>query len=240
MDLHPERIVPDETAPGVVEHHLAKYRFALRQGLAPPVLDAASGVGYATSFVASSISATTVGVDLSPDAISIAGANYKEQGPAYFTRSDVTKLPFTDDAFGSVVGFETIEHIGDQDGYLAEIRRVLRAGGPFVCSTPYTAVTDTSPANPFHVLELNPQDFEALLRSHFDDVELYSQVRLDSGRARVLRRLDFLGLRRRVPAQVLALAGRASGTPPTALREAADFAVVPGIENATEVLAVCR
>lgn len=240
MSLHPERIVPAETSIGVIEHHLAKYRFALEQDLRSPTLDAACGVGYATAFLAESGAHPAVGVDISGEAMETASKQYGSIHGVTFARSDVTRLPFPDNVFGSVVGFETVEHVPDQERYLREVRRVLRRDGCFVCSTPYVPTTDTSPANPFHVLELDPSDFCSLLGRHFGQVELFSQIRMDTNRARGLRRLDVLGLRRRLPPQLLALAGKAAGTPPTSLRQASDFAIVAGVQAATEVLAVCR
>ena len=57
----------------------------------------------------------------------------------------------------AVVSFETIEHFDRQDDFLREVRRVLRPDGSFIVSTPDRDVYSPagSPANPFHVHELN-------------------------------------------------------------------------------------
>jgi SAM-dependent methyltransferase len=240
MTGHPERITPDETPTGVIEHHLAKYRFAIGHDLGDLVLDAACGVGYASAFAAGATSAHLVGVDIAGDAMAVAARRYRS-ARCGFVRADVTRLPLRDGTFTGALGFETVEHITGQDEYLSEIRRVLRSGGTFVCSTPFVTRTDTAPANPFHVLELDPADFEVLLRRHFDGVALYSQRRTDTRRARALRRADLAGIRRRLPPGLLRLAGRAVGTPATADRAAEDFEIVAGVAaDATEILAVCR
>ena len=46
--IHPERIVPDETEPGIVAIHLKRYEFALSYCTGRDVLNAGCGVGYGT------------------------------------------------------------------------------------------------------------------------------------------------------------------------------------------------
>lgn len=237
---HPERILPSETPVGIIEHHLAKYRFAAAQGLPGPILDVACGVGYASEFLTTETGHWTVGVDISSEAMAVAAEQYLTPSGASFAQADATRLPFPDGCFASAVGFETVEHVPDQLGYVREVRRVLRPGGLFVCSTPYVKETDPAPDNPFHVLELDADDLASLLRNCFNDVTLYTQTRIDTNRARTFRSLDVLGIRRHLPTRLLRAAGRAVGTPPTVLRQANDFAVIPGAHPGTEIIAVCR
>jgi ubiquinone/menaquinone biosynthesis C-methylase UbiE len=44
--------------------------------------------------------------------------------------------PLPDASFDAVWAGETIEHVLDTEGWLSEVRRVLRSGGPLVLSTP--------------------------------------------------------------------------------------------------------
>ena len=46
------------------------------------------------------------------------------------------ELPFAEDAFDLVWLGETIEHVADVAGMLAEVRRVLRWGGELLLTTP--------------------------------------------------------------------------------------------------------
>ena len=72
---HPERIVPDETEPGIVALHLKRYEFALPYCRGASVLDAGCGVGYGTAHLAR-VAERVVGVDVSDDAVSYARAHY--------------------------------------------------------------------------------------------------------------------------------------------------------------------
>jgi len=50
----------------------------------------------------------------------------------------VPALPFRDGAFDQVVCLDYLEHVDDDDGTLAEIRRVLKPGGRLILITPHT------------------------------------------------------------------------------------------------------
>ena len=46
------------------------------------------------------------------------------------------RLGFADATFDLVLSFDVFEHIADSDAHLAEVRRVLRAGGAYALQTP--------------------------------------------------------------------------------------------------------
>jgi SAM-dependent methyltransferase len=234
----PERIVPDETAPGIVAIHLKRYEFALPWCAGKEVLDAGCGVGYGTAELATA-ALRAVGVDRSEDAVEYARRRYAAPN-VEFRVGDVTALPDEDATYDVVCSFETIEHLPDREAFVREIARVLRPGGVFVCSTPRADETREHPDNPFHEVELSAADFEQLLRGSFREVELYGQRRLQTTRHRLLQRLDVLGLRKRLgflrPASRVLL-----GTPAMAEVTGDGLAIEPGsLEEASELVAVCR
>lgn len=237
MNHHPERIVPDRTEPGIVAIHLKRYEFARPFCAGKDVLDAGCGVGYGTAHLAEA-ARRVVGVDVAADAIAYARAHYAAPN-VDFVQADVLSLPFEDESFDVVCSFETIEHVRDAEALVAELRRVLRADGTCVVSTPRVERTTRTPDNPFHVLELAPDDFAALLRRRFDDIELYGQRRLQTTRHRALQHLDVLGLRKRLT--FLRPASRLLGTPPMAEVRLDQIAIDRGaLADASELVAVCR
>ena len=234
---YPERIVPDETSPGIVALHLKRYEFARSWCGERTVLDAGCGVGYGTAHLAE-VAASVVGVDRDEDAISYARERYARPN-VEFRVGNLLDLDAAGDSFDVVCSFETIEHLDDVEAFLAEVVRVLRPDGVFLVSTPCVEETTVSPENPFHRVELSPRDLEALLGRFFREVELYGQRRLQTARHRLMQRVDVLGLRRRLPrARGLA---RVLGTAPTA-EVTSDGIVIErgGLDRASELVAVCR
>jgi SAM-dependent methyltransferase len=74
-----------------------------------------------------------------------------------------------------VVSFETLEHISDATRFLRECRRILTPNGIFICSTPNRMVNRWMGPNRFHLREVRPDEFAAMLRELFVDIQLYSQ-----------------------------------------------------------------
>jgi ubiquinone/menaquinone biosynthesis C-methylase UbiE len=232
---YPERIVPDETEHGIVALHLKRYVFAEPWCQDRDVLDIACGVGYGTAHLAPAAS-TIVGADLSEKAIDYARSRYPAPNATYVV-ADAAALPFERASFDTVCSFETLEHLPDRDAYLAEVVRVLRRGGTYLVSTPHAVRTTEHPDNPFHTIELDRGDFEALLRRYFANVDLWGQHRRQTRRHRAMQRLDLLGLRRRL--SFLRGASAIVGTAPTAEVTLDGIVVDRDLKRAKALIAVC-
>ncbi len=155
--------------------HLHRYMLARHLCRDRHVLDIASGEGYGSALLAQ-VAASVVGVEVAPEVVAHATANYRAENLRYRV-GDARQIPLEDASVDVVVSFETIEHFAAHDRFLAEIRRVLRPGGLVIISTPdrdsYSPADQ--PANPHHALELTRVEFEALMQGHFGQVETWWQ-----------------------------------------------------------------
>ena len=233
---HPERIIPDETEPGVVALHLKRYAFAEPWCAGRDVLDVACGAGYGTAALAES-ARSVVGGDLDEGAIAYAARRYGRPN-VRFEVVDAQALPYGAASFDTVCSFETIEHLDRPEALVREAARVLRPDGTWLVSTPQADETTHTPANPFHRVEFARDDFVRLLEVGFAHVELYGQRRLETTSHRLLRRLDVLGLRRR--SRLLRRASAVTGTPAIEFATADDVVIErTGLDRASELYAVC-
>jgi SAM-dependent methyltransferase len=234
---HPERIIPDETEPGVVAWHLKRYEFAVPYCAGKDVLDAGCGAGYGSARLAE-VARRVLGVDANEAAVVYARSRYAQQD-LEFREGDLQALHLDDASFDVICAFETIEHLREPDLFLAHAVRLLRRpAGVMLVSTPRADETSERPENPFHEVELSRADFEALLRRFFPRVELYGQRRLQTARHRAMQRVDVLGLRRRLG--FLRPATRLLGTPPTSEMTLDDIEIAADAVDSGDVLvALC-
>lgn len=176
LDFTGERFTPECVREMWYEHW---HRYALAQPLVAGrrVLDAACGEGYGSAFLAAGAAEVT-GVDVDAQTIDHARRRYGGRPGLEFRHGSVTALPLADASVDVVVSFETIEHLDEQARMLSEFDRVLAPGGCLLISSPdrhaYNAQGDGQP-NPFHVRELDRDEFTALLRPHFPALRLYGQ-----------------------------------------------------------------
>lgn len=177
LEFTGERFTPESVREIWYEH---LHRYVLAAGLVKglKVLDAACGEGYGSDLLARTAAHVT-GVDVSESAIRHARQRYENaaQGRLQFSQSDVTGLPFDDDSFDAIVSFETLEHLDSQKQMLAEFRRVLKPHGWLLISTPDRTEYNRHAAepNPWHVRELEKDDFTSLLETRFPARRLLGQ-----------------------------------------------------------------
>ena len=94
------------------------------------VLEVGCGWGELAEWIESETGAEIVAIDLSPRMVDLAVERGVDARVA-----DVQELPFADGEFDLVVAAWMLYHVPDLERGLAEIARVLRAGGTFVAAT---------------------------------------------------------------------------------------------------------
>jgi SAM-dependent methyltransferase len=170
-----ERVIPGQVDIDLLNEHMARYAFAARLARGKRALDAGCGAGYGSAELAKS-AASVVGLDVAPEAVAFARANYASPN-LRFEQASCAALPHPAGAFDLVVAFEVIEHIENWREFLQEVRRVLAPTGQFIVSTPnllyYTESRGPDGANPFHVHEFTFEEFRDELRSIFPHVALF-------------------------------------------------------------------
>jgi ubiquinone/menaquinone biosynthesis C-methylase UbiE len=176
-----ERLVIGQCFPRIEQEHLKRYEFATGYVAGKDVLDIACGSGYGSAMLADSGAKSVTGVDLSPEAVESATANFG-RGNVRFAVGDVQRLTDIPDAsFDLIASFETIEHVPDDRAYVDETARVLRPGGMLLVSTPDRRLGSIGPrlrkvpSNPFHVREYTRKELIDLLSRRFEIVEEFGQ-----------------------------------------------------------------
>lgn len=130
------------------------------------LLEAGSGEGYGACLLRDAGAQVTA---LDYDAYSVDHARAAYPGLTV-VRGNLVSLPFDDAGFDTVVSLQTIEHLWDQDAFIAECHRVLRPGGDLWISTPNTLTFP--PGNIYHPKELTAAELRAVVGAHFGEVEL--------------------------------------------------------------------
>jgi SAM-dependent methyltransferase len=184
-----ERAVPDtaewaELAPP----HLARYLFAVDFARGKRVLDAGTGSGYGAALLKMQGAASVQAIDIDAETIRQAQERFPLEGVT-FAEDDCETLARTTEPFDLICNFENIEHLGHPDRFLAAAARRLSPDGVLLISTPDRATTPPfvqgKPANPFHVQEWYRDEFQALLTTHFEAVDLRVQVQTTALQSRI-------------------------------------------------------
>lgn len=185
MDFTGERYIPGIGGNIALEHE-HRYRFCLELVRGRKVLDIACGEGYGSDLLAT-VAQSVHGVDIDEQTVHHAANRYKRAN-LVFSVGSCTSIPLPDRSVDVVVSFETIEHHDKHEEMMSEIRRVLVPGGALIISSPDKRVYSDQRnfKNQFHVKELYADEFSRLLKSHFQNVEMFGQ-RIVYGSALVLQ-----------------------------------------------------
>lgn len=148
-------------------------RYALAAELVRPgdtVLDCACGLGYGSAILAAqSRGGEFIGVDLDPETIAYARANFSQRYGIDYCTGSATDLSFIEDnSIDFLVSFETIEHLEDYSAFLDEAYRVLKPDGRLIASVPNLWVDETGhDPNPYHFHAFDYDKFRETISSRF-------------------------------------------------------------------------
>jgi ubiquinone/menaquinone biosynthesis C-methylase UbiE len=171
-----ERMIPTMKNALIVIEHLHRYALAQRFCDGKTVLDIACGEGYGSDLLAQQAE-KVIGVDIDPFVVKHAADTYKRENLSFLVGS-TDAIPVASNSMDVVVSFETLEHHDKHEEMMQEIKRVLKADGMLIISTPdrkyYSDVTRFK--NPYHVKELYSDEFRKILNKYFPFVKLIGQT----------------------------------------------------------------
>lgn len=102
---------------------------------------------------------------------------------------DMTRSTLPGASFAGAVAVEVIEHVADDDAFVAQVSRVVEPGGFAYLTTPNGEWVKNEPPyfNPDHLRHYTRAELADLLGRHFDEVEVVYAVRTGRARSRGLR-----------------------------------------------------
>jgi SAM-dependent methyltransferase len=103
-----------------------------------------------------------------------------------YTFDDLTRTSLDRSSFDLAAAVEVIEHVEDDDIFVANLRSVLKDGGCAVLTTPNGDVVRNN--NPDHVRHYKKEEMSELLRRHFRQVDVSYAVMQDEDLRRGMHR----------------------------------------------------
>lgn len=214
LNMTGERVVPEDVRTleehlGYLRHLFAYKEVSSRLNEDDRVLEIGGGEGYGTRMLAGACS-EVVALDIEPGVVEYANDRYGTTN-CRFELYDGHRLPYGEASFNAVVSFQVIEHIQDDDHFVAEVHRVLKPGGTAYITTPNRETRlkpGQRPWNRFHIREYNQDSLAKLLNRYFESVTVDGVsavdeiIRLEARRVRqgpLLRFALSLGLRKLIP-----------------------------------------
>ncbi|UVT14218.1 MAG: class I SAM-dependent methyltransferase [Nitrospira sp.] len=210
------------------------------------ILDLSCGTGYGADYLGARAD-RIVGIDCVPSVVAKSRTDYPRCN-VDFLAMDGCALGFRDESFDCIVSQDTIEHIQDDQRFVAELTRVLKPQGMLIIFTPHGKGRGVIPGDPYHVREYTADEFEALLAPYFSIIRWYGRrqgrrlMAVEQSMDRV-RQWDPSGLRNCVPRPIRhwigGLISRWHGGPPLDEIVPADIEYGEGIAEDTNLIGVC-
>ena len=147
----------------------ARYQMIARRVTKGQVLDVGAGDGYLAGLVAGRCE-RVVALEYEPSGVELAREMLAPISNIEIHQGNIYKIPNADNSFDVIMMADVIEHLHAPERAIAELARVVRAGGVLLVTTPKwrpDRVWDKR-----HVKEFLPEELEALLLNDFEQVEL--------------------------------------------------------------------
>lgn len=142
-------------------------------------MDIACGSGYGTHMVAKAckkgIADEIIAVDVNAETIAYARKRYHHQLITYQVEDALDPtLPEKLGYFDTILSFETIEHLREDQLFMRSLQQLLKPGGTLVLSSPFGLGRGKPCNSPFHFHQYTKQEFYELF-TDFAQVDFYFQ-----------------------------------------------------------------
>ncbi len=167
--------------------------------------------GYGTQYLAG-YTQSTIGIDYSEATIAEARKKHAAKTNLSFMSGSVPPIPLPDESVDVLTAFQFIEHIHERNAFMRDVKRVLKPGGIFICSTPNAKMSIAR--NPCHVHEFTFDEMEKETKSIFPKFDLLgvqgnekvNKYYADNAAwAKKILKWDPLGIHKIIPASLLVL-----------------------------------
>ena len=158
--------------------HLSIYHFALKFAEGRRVLDAGSGAGYGSAYLARH-GAKVLAFDAGAVAIEHSRRRYAGDSVTFEIADLNAPLGLGDGVFDLVFSSNVFEHVGNVDGLAAECARVMAPGGVTIVAVPpicSAAAVAADMENQFHVHHIPPTAWHSKLLRFFENVRCHAHV----------------------------------------------------------------
>ena len=204
MSIFTTEITSDKIPSDNPLHHRLLSAYAIvEKYIIGDVLELGCGEGRGIDIILKK-SKTFTAVDKITKAIDILSEKYPDE--KFISTSFPPLIDIDENTFDTVISFQVIEHIRDDNLFLQEIYRILKPGGKAFITTPNIKMTLTR--NPWHIREYTSDELTHTASKYFDKVEM----RGISGNKKVIeyynhnvksvqrfKKLDFLNLEENLP-----------------------------------------
>ena len=156
--------------------HLSIYHFALPFVKGATVLDAGSGSGYGSAYLADAGASHVTGLELNPRAVEFSSYHFQRPNLDYqvMDLGEISGLPANH--FDLVFSSNTLEHVPQVRNFFHSAWGLLKPGGSLLLAVP--PVTDQrleylNLINPYHLHIWSPHQWSAVLGQYFGEVTPY-------------------------------------------------------------------
>jgi len=177
------------------------------------LLEVGYGSGVGANYISSFVKKVTA-LDVNNELFEFTKKKFN-RGNCEFSIYNGINFPFPDKSFNTIIMFQVIEHIKNDEEIIANIKGLLKENGQLVISTPNRKNRVKEGKKPwyrYHVREYDAIEFRNLLSKYFEDVTLYgvdAKAKIKKyemeriKKAQFVDNIDFLRLRNLVPKKMI-------------------------------------